>query len=235
MSVRGMFALAIAVLVVVSAVAVSSAGARPVAARPSSPGARGWINISAEPDYRFQPSTFENVPTNANITVTFTDDDVMQHSFNISSREGFVIPAGYTPTQMSALFAAYPPIFSLEVNYSGDVAVGTFHSNDTPGWYEFVCNVSGHFQNGMYGFIAFGENLPANLTVPQRVGVGGGTISPAEAAVGAAIVLAAAVVILLGLRHRATARTPRDPRARRGRRGPPPRHGPPVHGDVTLK
>jgi hypothetical protein len=34
-----------------------------------------------------------------------------------------------------------------------------------PGWYEFVCLEPGHFQSGMYGFIAFGMNLPANLTV----------------------------------------------------------------------
>ena len=31
--------------------------------------------------------------------------------------------------------------------------------------YEFVCTEPGHFTNGMYGFIAFGENLPGNLTV----------------------------------------------------------------------
>ncbi len=46
----------------------------------------------------------------------------------------------------------------------------------------------------MYGFIAFGENLPSNLTAPSRTGVGGGlTFSPLDAAV------IAVVVLVLGL------------------------------------
>ncbi len=234
MSVRSGVALVIVLLVVASAVTVSTAAARPSGARPSPAGSSGWVNISAEPDYRFQPSTFEDVPTNANITVTFTDHDVMQHSFNLSSRAGFVIPSGYTPTQLTALFTEYPSMFSLEVNYSGDVAVGTFHSNATPGWYEFICNVSGHFQNGMIGFIAFGENLPANLTVPSRSSVGG-AINPVEAAASGALLLAVMVGVLAWLRHRSVPRSTSDPRSRKSRPAPPERRVASAHGDVTLK
>lgn len=127
-------------------------------------GATGSITVAAVPDYNYQPETFGEVPTNADITVAFTDDDVLQHSFTISSREGFVIPTSYTPAQLDQLFVTYPPLYSATVNSQGDQSMGVFLSPVSPGWYEFVSNVSGQFQNGMYGFIAFGENLPSNLT-----------------------------------------------------------------------
>src|SRR5208282_501646 len=125
--------------------------------------ATGAINVTATPDYGYQPDTFQQVPIDANITVTFNDSDVLQHSFTISTREGFVIPTSYTPTQLNQLFETYPAMYSRLLNGSGEQSIGTFQSPAAPGWYEFVCNVSGHFQSGMYGFIAFGESLPANL------------------------------------------------------------------------
>lgn len=94
------------------------------------------------------------------------------------------------------------------VNVLGDRSVGAFQSPATPGWYEFVCNVSGHFQNGMYGFIAFGENLPSNLTVPSRVGLGGGSISPIDAAVIGAVLLVLVLSFVVWWRRRSAPRMP---------------------------
>jgi len=162
----------------------------------------GSITLAAIPNYGYQPDTFSNLPLNATITVTFTDDDVLQHSFNISSREGFVIPLSYSPAQLNQLFSKYPPLYATMVDAHGDTSIGTFTSPSVPGWYEFVCNVTGHFQLGMYGFVAFGEALPSNLT-PQHPGQGGlgeggqslGSIYVAIAG-GVLIVLVIAVVLL---------------------------------------
>ncbi|HYA58498.1 MAG TPA: sulfocyanin-like copper-binding protein [Thermoplasmata archaeon] len=156
------------------------------------------LNVSAVADYGYLPETFQQVPLNATIVVTFTDEDPvdMAHSFNISNVEGFEIPNDYTAAQLNHLFGVYGTMYAAYDDGLGDVSVGRFHSPPTPGWYEFVCNVSGHFQQGMYGFIAFGENLPGNLTLPSRVGLGGNHLSfnPGDAAVIGGL----AVVVVLG-------------------------------------
>jgi plastocyanin len=203
--------LASVVLLVAGTFSISLAPAsgHPIAA--GADGATGSVALAATKDYGYQPGTFQQVPTNATITVTFTDDDVLQHSFVISSREGFVIPTGYTDTQLAQLFATYPALYYAVVNGQGDQSVGTFHSPAAPGWYEFVCNVTGHFENGMYGFIAFGENLPSNLTPPSRVGVGGVTLSPLDEAAIGALIVAFAVVVVLWQRHRSRSKSLAEP------------------------
>ena len=95
--------------------------------------ATGSISVTATGDYGYQPDTFQQVPTNATLTVTFTDGSELQHSFTISSREGFVIPSTYTPTQLNQLLTTYPPLYSSFVNVSGDQSKGTFHSPTAPG------------------------------------------------------------------------------------------------------
>jgi plastocyanin len=208
---RSLAALAVLVLVVGGTVSVPSAGALGRAASSSVAATSGSIVLAATEDYGYQPDTFQQIPTDANITVTFTDQSVLQHSFTITSREGFVIPIGYTPSQLTAFLAAYPPLFSLLVNGSGEVATGHFTSPATPGWYEFVCNVSGHFENGMYGFLAFGENLPSNLTRSPRTGLGLSNLSPLDGAAIAGLFAAFLLAVALWWRHRSRPRERPEP------------------------
>jgi len=160
------------------------------------------LEVSTSGEYGYTPSTFEQVPTGANITVSFTSHSVLPHSFTISSREGYVIPTGDTADQLDQFFATYPAIFSIYENTSGGVATGSFRSPDAPGWYEFVCLVPGHFQMGMYGFIAFGEDLPSNLTTSPSLGVGGAHLSTVDALAVGGVVIAVAVAFVLWQRHR---------------------------------
>ncbi|MGA8604092.1 MAG: sulfocyanin-like copper-binding protein [Thermoplasmata archaeon] len=205
---NGVAKFAVVVLLVLGTVVIPSSTASGHTGASGSAAATGSIQVAATKDYGYQPGTFQQVPTNATITVTFTDDDVLQHSFVIASREGFVIPTGDTDTQLAQFFATYPALYYSVVNALGDQAVGTFHSPSAPGWYEFVCNVSGHFENGMYGFVAFGENLPSNLTPPSRVGVGGSNLSPLDEAAIAGFVVALALVIVVWRRHRTAPKVP---------------------------
>jgi len=139
------------------------------------PSAVGWINISAVGQYGYSPPVLSQVPTNATITVKFTDLSQMAHTFTIIGKEGWVVPSTYSSDQINQLaYGQSPPAFvNSNVTGYGDVNVTTFVSPG-PGWYEFLCTVSGHFQYGMYGFVAFGMNLPSNLTTPNRTGIGGG-------------------------------------------------------------
>ncbi|HTZ61722.1 MAG TPA: plastocyanin/azurin family copper-binding protein [Thermoplasmata archaeon] len=131
--------------------------------------ASGTLQVTAEGGYAFTPSTFQQLPVNATISVTFTDNDVDAHTFTIIGKQGWVIPSDYSSAQINALAFGHSPAALVNLNASsvgtpGDIQYGNF-TVTAPGWYEFVCTEPGHFQNGMYGFIAIGMNLPPNLTV----------------------------------------------------------------------
>ena len=119
------------------------------------------IAVTTTAPYMFDPNTFEQVPTNSTVDVTVTDADTLAHTFSILNLEGVVLPSS---ADIPALFSAHGALVSINVTGAGDVASKSFTSPG-PGWYEFVCQEPGHFQSGMYGFIAFGMNLPANLSV----------------------------------------------------------------------
>jgi plastocyanin len=199
---RWVATLAVGILLLGGIGSALSTATSPAAPPPQVSPDMGWINVTSTHDYEYQPASFENVPTNAIITVMFVDADALPHSFTIDSREGFVIPTSYSDSQLTRFLSEYPPLYSSLVN-SGGQQSGTFQSPATPGWYEFVCNVSGHFQSGMYGFIAFGENLPSNLTIPNRVGVGGTSLTAIEAGGVGVGVLLVLVGILVWRRRRA--------------------------------
>jgi len=184
----------------------------------TAPSTTTWVNVSATADYGYSPDTIEQVPTNATVVLTLTDNDPanMQHSLNISSAEGVVIPNSFNADQLDHFFGLHPSLVALLVNHTGDVATKSFRSPATAGWYEFVCNISGHFQNGMYGFIAFGMNLPSNISPSNRTIVGGGL---SFSAVDAAVLGGVVVVLVLGY---AVWWRPRS--AKRRQPGPP---GPP--------
>jgi plastocyanin len=191
-------------IVAMTGVLLPPASTAPAPYASPAPDARvGWINISATGSYGYTPPYLEQVPTNATITVTFTDRSDMAHTFTIIGREGWVVPNSYSPAQIDALAYGHSPpaLENANVSGPGDVNVSTFESPG-PGWYEFVCTVSGHFQLGMYGFVAFGMNLPANLTGSNRTGLGGGLSFSPEDAVIVAVLVVACVAGYVYLRRR---------------------------------
>lgn len=208
----GVATLVVVALCAASAISVPLGGAAGLAPGRAHFTATSSITVTATGDYGYTPDTLEQVPVGTTVAITFVDASVLQHSFTISSREGFVIPTTDSPQQLTQLFTSYPAIFSIFVNGTGDQHTASFSSPSTPGWYEFVCNVSGHFQNGMYGFIAFGENLPSNLTAPSRTGLGGGTITPIEGASIAGVVAVVALAAIVVHRRRSKARIRPPPR-----------------------
>jgi len=138
---------------------------RPVGAQNVPTVAGNSIDVTASSGYAFTPNTFEQVATGTNISVSFTDASSISHTFTIIGREGWVVPSSISSSDFSNLVygKAPPVVFNLNVSGVGTVS-GSFAA-PAAGWYEFVCTEPGHFQSGMYGFIAFGMNLPTNLTV----------------------------------------------------------------------
>ena len=163
-----------------------------------------YLRITATDTYGYQPDTIANLPLNTTINVTFIDDTSLPHSFNISSREGVEI-VDYTDTsatELNQILFSAPALYATYVSGLGAESVGAFRSPASPGWYEFVCNVSGHFQLGMFGYLAFGEGLPTNLTLPPGTGGGGVPAFPlVEVIVVLAVILGVLGGILLRLRR----------------------------------
>jgi uncharacterized cupredoxin-like copper-binding protein len=170
MSVRSLrrtaVALAIATLLVggASIALVLTAPARAAGAVETDTG--GSVAVTAVAGFSFTPNSFEMLPTNATITVSFTDADTIDHTFTIIGKQGWVIPSSYSSAQIDSLAYGTAPkaLFSVNASAGTTAPTATFTSPGV-GWYEFICTEPGHFQNGMYGFIAFGMNLPGNLTV----------------------------------------------------------------------
>jgi len=123
------------------------------------------VNVTAVA-YSFAPNLIEQVPPNVTIHVNLLDADAAggAHTFTIYKVEGVVIgPNANIATLLYGGGAKEGNLFNDNVTSVGWTNE-TFTAPPT-GWYEFVCTESGHFSLGMYGFIAFGENLPSNLTV----------------------------------------------------------------------
>jgi len=162
---RRLTAIGLSVLVV-TAVFASLGAVRTAAAHPVDAAGSTSVDVTASNGYAFTPNAIEQVATNSTITVTFTDGSVLSHTFTIIGREGWVIPSSYSQSQLNDLaWGSSPPrLVNVNVSGSGDQEIATFTSKG-PGWYEFFCDEGGHFAEGMYGFIAFGMNLPSNLTV----------------------------------------------------------------------
>ena len=120
--------------------------------------------VSAVAGYAFTPSTIQNVASSTNVTVTFTDLDTQAHTFTIYGRQGVVIPPS-TPDLVKLIYGSgYTPLANINLS-SGSPSQSVTFPAPAPGWYEYLCMEPGHFQSGMFGFIAFGMALPANLSV----------------------------------------------------------------------
>jgi len=182
----------------------------------------GSIAVTADPSYTFTPNAFQQVPLNATITVTFTDADTVGHTFSILKRQGVVIPSSTSEGALSQLFTTYGALFTYALNGSGDQFTGTFQSPAAAGWYEFVCQEPGHFQNGMYGFIAFGEVLPGNVTVTAPDTNPGVAVFIIVGTIVALVVIALVLGFVVGRRRGSTYEMPPE---RLGYPEPPPSDG----------
>jgi plastocyanin len=166
---RASIAFVIAVLLVGGGAIywVASAPARAQAAVDDS-GASS-TSVTAESGFTFTPDSIGNLPVGTNVSVTFTDNDALAHTFTVIGKQGWVIPTGISESAFDQLVWGDTPHNLLNLNAtpaggSGDQITGSI-SVPAAGWYEFVCTEPGHFQSGMYGFIAFGMAVPSNLSV----------------------------------------------------------------------
>ncbi len=142
---------------------VAVGGSHVAVAKPVLDNTSSSLVQTAVAGYHFEQLEFAQLPVNSTINVTFYNDDSTgnPHTFTILNRSDWVIPTG--ATNLTQLISQHHTLVDLSAD-AGNTTTGSFRSPG-PGWYEFVCRIAGHFGLGMYGFIAFGMNLPSNLTV----------------------------------------------------------------------
>ena len=207
---RAAVALALAVLLLgAAAIAlVDSAPAR--AATAVRTNASDAFSVTATSGFSFTPDAIQGLPTNATITVTFTDSDTLDHTFWIIGKQGWVIPTSYSAGQVDSLAFGTTPRALIGANASanGGQNVTTFTSPKAAGWYEFLCTEPGHFQSGMYGFIAFGMSLPGNLTVTPASTNPGAAVFVIVGVIVGLVVIALVLGFVVGRRRGATYEMP---------------------------
>ena len=192
-------ALSVAVALVLSAASLLGTG-RVTVARSVEVDTSTSISETASEPFKFDTCSFEMLPTGSPIALTFFDaDQSSAHTFSVLNYPNYQIPASDSPSQLNVLFGTYGALINTTAqpggwgNNSSAPSVQTFTSPATASWYEFVCFESGHFQAGMYGFIAFGEALPATLSC------GGGSPGPGLAVfiiVGTIVTLTVLAIVL---------------------------------------
>jgi hypothetical protein len=200
---RGRLLAAAIVVGLVTAGGLVVATGRVVVADPVVDNAGSSLYETATAPYSFINRSYENVSLNTTISVSFFDaDSYSPHTFTIIGARDYEIPnpAGQSNGNLTALIHANGTLVNV-TSTPLNTTFATIAPVTQAGWYEFVCLEPGHFQAGMYGFIAFGEALPAGL------GLGSTTPGPGIAVfiiIGTIVSLTVLAIVLgfvVGQRH----------------------------------
>lgn len=98
------------------------------------------INVTLT-DFAFSPNTF-TVPAGAQITLTAVNNGAGKHSFVIM-KQGDDVKDHFTDADKANIYWEKDDI------QSGQTVTDTFTAPSTPGTYQIVCAVPGHFEAGM--------------------------------------------------------------------------------------
>lgn len=151
--------------------------------------------VNASDTYRFLPgalnaSSVTKFPVA--ITVFFGTVGVLAHTFTVSPLPNYNLSS----SNYTTFLTQHPPLVSIPVPSSaGTYNNGTFEVS-APGYYEYICTITGHFASGMDGFLYVGVAFPhitvsvvSTAIVDWEVLLGGGAL------IALGVVLAAAAAI----------------------------------------
>lgn len=164
----------LAVVLAVALFAGSSAAIGPVRAAPATAAATTYLNLSATSALSFVPDSLTVTP-GAPVVLKITQEANFNHTFTLSSMANFTIPAADTTAQVYAFFQAHPPLVNLSLGAVPGAVVFANFTAPAAGSYEFVCEIAGHFQAGMHGFVVSGTSgttSSSGLTTTELVAIG---------------------------------------------------------------
>lgn len=164
----------LAVALAVALFAGSSAAVATARAAPATAAATTYLNLSATSALSFVPDSLSVTP-GAPVVLKITQEANFNHTFTLSSVANFTIPSADTTAQVYTFFQTHPPLVNLSLGAVPGAAVFANFTAPAAGTYEFVCEIAGHFQAGMHGFLVSGSSSgssSAGLTTTELVAIG---------------------------------------------------------------
>ncbi len=141
-------------------------------------GASTSQTITVDTAFAFTPNNFEVTP-GSEVTLTLTQLDSVEHTFTLSSVANYTFgTTNTTSTDLTSFFSKHPPIVSVTFGTTPGWTTTVTFTAPPLGVYEFVCEIPGHFQAGMFGFMGSGVSVsgPAPPGVPVGLYIITGTI-----------------------------------------------------------
>ena len=181
----------------------------------------GWLNVTSNTapllldenttssggSVAFAPNVLAVSTTTYPVTldVKVTNQGNFEHTFTVARQTNVTVPPSF-----GTYFATFPPLGNATVNASAGAFSWANFSVPAPGKYMYICEVSGHYASGMYGFLYVGVAPPP---VPP---------APSTAIVETWILIGSAVLLgiggLLALTAAFSGRFPRQPGTHGGHR-----------------
>lgn len=163
---------------------------------PASAGSDVVLSDNTTDNLLFVPNVLSASPTSypAELDVLVTNRGIFPHTFTVAAQSNYSL----SPSNFTVYLASHPPLVSANVSSGAGKTVWANFTVSAPGVYEFICEVSGHFASGMYGYLYVGVPLPSSSSsktsplVPTWVLV----------AVGVLVVVGIAVALLLRSRRK---------------------------------
>jgi len=121
--------------------------------------------------YQFLPAVLVANATHYpfNLDVLVTNSGYLGHSFTLAGQTNVTL----TPATYSGYFAQHPPLVNAVVPGGPGSTVWANFTIAAPGVYQYLCEVTGHFANGMTGFLYVGVAPPPQAAAPSSTIVEG--------------------------------------------------------------
>ena len=121
------------------------------------------------------------------IAVLVTNEGSLGHTFTLAPQSNVSL----SPTNYSDYFSDHAPLVNANVPaLTGGTAWANF-TISAPGIYEYICEISGHFAAGMYGFLYVGIPVPPPAPAPSTAIVDGWVLAGSAILVGIGVLFVA--------------------------------------------
>ena len=113
----------------------------------------------------FVPDVLAAQPTHypINLDVLVTNEGNLPHTFTVAPQTNVTL----LPSNFTAYFVLHAPLVSANVPAGAGATIWANLTISGPGVYQYICEISGHFAAGMYGYLYVGVPPPASPTPPS--------------------------------------------------------------------
>lgn len=126
------------------------------------------MTTSATPPFVFTPDYISDVLPGENVTIDVTNLGATPHTFTLTSLVNYTLSTS-SGNLTSTFLVTHPPLVAVNITAAvGAVTVVSFTAPTQIGVYQWFCTETGHFADGMEGFLGVDESVtpPSTNTGP---------------------------------------------------------------------